>query len=97
MTLMTIAEASAQLRVSRSTVRRLINAGQLRAVRLGLSGRSDRVHPDDLNSYINAHRRAQVLACPSTNAATPGKSPSVGTGRSIVDLLGTGRGIKRVK
>jgi excisionase family DNA binding protein len=50
--LLTLREVAGKLRCSARTVRRIIDAGELRAVRLGLSGKSDRVHPDDLERYM---------------------------------------------
>lgn len=53
---MTVGEVASVLRVSNMTVYRLINAGQLPAVRIG---RSFRVHEDDLDQYLAArHTKA---------------------------------------
>jgi excisionase family DNA binding protein len=46
---LTVAEVAAVLRVSTMTVYRLINAGQLPAVRIG---RSFRLREDDLERYL---------------------------------------------
>ena len=46
---MTVSEVAAVLRVSNMTVYRLINAGQLPAVRIG---RSFRVREEDLDHYL---------------------------------------------
>ncbi len=46
---MTVGEVAAVLRVSSMTVYRLINAGQLPAVRIG---RSFRVHEGELDRYL---------------------------------------------
>lgn len=47
---MTVGEVAAVLRVSTMTVYRLINAGELPAVRIG---RSFRLRPQDLDRYLN--------------------------------------------
>lgn len=95
LSLLTYAEVAQRLRMSKSQVRRMVKAGRLQVMRFGLSAKADRVHPDDLAAFINASR--QVQACPSPSVATPGRSLSVTTGRSIVDLLGSGPSLKRVK
>ena len=46
---MTVGEVAAELRVSNMTVYRLINAGELVAVRIG---RSFRVREEDLDRYL---------------------------------------------
>jgi len=52
--LFTVPEAASWLRVSRSTVYRLIADGELRAVNIGLGRQSKtRVRVDDLASYID--------------------------------------------
>ena len=50
---MTVDEVAAVLRVSSMTVYRLINAGQLPAVRIG---RSFRVRLDEFDRYLAAHQ-----------------------------------------
>ncbi len=47
--LLTVGEVAAALRVSTMTVYRLINAGELRAARIG---RSFRVRTEDLDRYL---------------------------------------------
>jgi len=47
----TVGEVARQLRVSNMTVYRLINAGELRAVRIG---RSYRLRADDVDAYLAA-------------------------------------------
>jgi excisionase family DNA binding protein len=47
---MTVGEVAGELRVSTMTVYRLINSGQLAAVRVG---RSFRVRPEDLDRYLS--------------------------------------------
>lgn len=46
---LTVAEVASQLRVSNMTVYRLINAGQLPAVRIG---KSYRITEDDVDKYL---------------------------------------------
>ncbi len=50
---MTVDEVAAVLRVSTMTVYRLINGGELPAVRIG---RSYRVREDEFDRYLLAHR-----------------------------------------
>ena len=47
---LTVAEVAAMLRVSNMTVYRLINAGQLRAVRVG---KSYRLTDEEVDRYLN--------------------------------------------
>jgi len=54
--LLTIKEAAAHLNVSPRTVRKAIDAGALKVVRLTQTRRGDRIHPDDLETYINSNR-----------------------------------------
>lgn len=93
--LLTYAEVAERLRISKAQVRRLVRAGRLKVARFGLSARADRVHPEDLAAFINASR--QVQACPSPSAGIRGRSPSVMTVKSIVDLLETGTALRQVK
>jgi excisionase family DNA binding protein len=51
MRFVTVAEVAAQLRVSNMTVYRLVQAGQLPAVRIG---RSYRIHEEDVDKYLAA-------------------------------------------
>lgn len=51
--LLTVAEAAAELAVHPKTVRRLVERGELAAVKVGAAVR---LHPDDLVSFIDAHR-----------------------------------------
>lgn len=50
--LLTLDQVAAKLQVSMSTVRRLLDRGELKAVRIG---RSLRVRPADLAAYIEAN------------------------------------------
>ncbi|MQB00340.1 MAG: helix-turn-helix domain-containing protein [Actinobacteria bacterium] len=47
---MTVAEVARRLRVSNMTIYRLVNSGQLPAVRVG---RGYRIRTDDVNKYLN--------------------------------------------
>ena len=58
---------------STKTVRRAINAGHLKVVRLGESAKSDRVHPDELDIFIRNRSRT----CHSTSGANIGGFLSV--------------------
>jgi len=49
--LLTVAEAADLSACSTKTLRRAIDAGQLKVCRLGQSAKSDRVHPDDLRAW----------------------------------------------
>lgn len=49
--LLTVAEAADLSACSTKTLRRAINAGQLKVCRLGQSAKSDRVHPNDLSAW----------------------------------------------
>lgn len=50
--LLTLAQVAERLQVSMSTVRRLVDRGALKTVRIG---RNIRVRPEDLAKYIAAH------------------------------------------
>lgn len=71
--LMTLAEAAERSACSPKTVRRAIDAGQLVAVRLGASARSDRVHPADLEDWWERSRRASAVepAAPRASQSVP--------------------------
>lgn len=49
--LLTVAEAADLSACSTKTLRRAIDAGQLKVCRLGQSAKSDRVHPNDLSAW----------------------------------------------
>lgn len=49
--LLTVAQAAELSACSTKTLRRAIDAGQLKVCRLGQSAKSDRVHPDDLSAW----------------------------------------------
>lgn len=85
--LLTTAEAAAILRISPRSVRRLVDAGLLKTVRCGTSARSDRVHPDDLQDYINTARGLRGIACQSDAGATSGGSTSRSAVNALDDLL----------
>ncbi len=71
--LMTLAEAAERSACSPKTIRRAIDAGQLVAVRLGASARSDRVHPADLEDWWERSRRASAVgpAAPRASQCVP--------------------------
>jgi len=54
--LLTIKEAATHLNVSPRTVRKAIDSGALKVVRLTQTRWGDRIHPDDLETYINSNR-----------------------------------------
>ena len=60
--LMTVAEAAEQSACSAKTIRRAIDGGQLAAVRLGQSAKSDRIHREDLEAWWNQCRLRPVAA-----------------------------------
>jgi excisionase family DNA binding protein len=93
--LMKVSEAAQPLGCSPRQVRRIIAAGKLSVVRLGRSSKSDRIHPDDLQDYINRERRARP--CQSKSVETASKLLSAGKARSIAAVLATGRAIRLVR
>ena len=52
------AEVSRMLNVSKSTVYRILKSGALPTVKVGFS---KRVHPDDLNHFIDDCRKSMVV------------------------------------
>ena len=84
--LLTIAQAAQQLAVCAKTLRRAIDRGELPVVRLGETARADRIHPDDLENYINKLRRARPL-CPSVNVVEFGSWTSISGDSELSDLL----------
>jgi len=91
--LLTMNQVADLLGTSKSSAIRLAKAGKLKVVPLGLSARSWRVHPADLDAFINQSRQT----CPSTNATARIKLSSGTPARSIADLLATGRKPKLVR
>lgn len=86
--LMTMLEAAEMLATSKSSAIRLAKAGKLKVIPLGLSARSWRVHPADLDSFMNLNRQV----CPSKNAtASIRLSSGTPAQKSIADLLSTGQ------
>lgn len=69
--LMTLAEAAERSACSPKTIRRAIDAGQLVAVRLGSSARSDRIHPADLEGWWRRSRHSPSSTPPSSALACP--------------------------
>jgi excisionase family DNA binding protein len=85
--LLTFAEAAERCRCSIKTLRRAANAGKLTVTRLGSSARSDRLHPRDLNAYLQRSR-----VCQSTSAKMAPTSSPFGTPEyDIESLIGAGR------
>ncbi|MCU7839736.1 MAG: helix-turn-helix domain-containing protein [Candidatus Thiodiazotropha sp. (ex Troendleina suluensis)] len=57
--LLTKKQAAEQLACSVNTVRRLIDAGKLRVVNVTESTKGERIHPEDLQAYIQEQRQWQ--------------------------------------
>lgn len=86
--LLTIAQAAERSECSAKTLRRAIAAGDLAAVRVGSSPRSDRIHPADLAAFW---ARRRVRQCQSASERTEAiKLPSVTAEERIARLLATG-------
>ncbi|WP_367982790.1 helix-turn-helix domain-containing protein [Spiribacter insolitus] len=79
-------EAAEQLRVSPRQIRRLVDSGQLRVVRLGVSSKADRIHPDDLKDFVDSQRRAG-RQCPSSEKEAFGMPVSSSVDGGWSDLL----------
>jgi len=56
MALLTIQQAARELAVSDDTVRRIIDKGMLTIVKVTDTPKGRRIHPDDLNAYIEGSR-----------------------------------------
>lgn len=84
--LLTIAQAAQQCAVCAKTLRRAIDRGELRVVPLGETRRLDRIHPDDVENYINKLRRARPL-CRSVNVVLLGMWMSTSGDSELSDLL----------
>ena len=63
--LLTVAELADLLSINQLTVRRMVNRGQLTAVRLG---RAVRFHPDDVDAFLATAR----THCPPTVSLNDG-------------------------
>lgn len=76
---MTLAEAAERSACSPKTIRRAVDAGQLVAVRLGASARSDRIHPADLEDRWKQSRHvfAPRPAIAGTYPPTPPSHPRI--------------------
>jgi excisionase family DNA binding protein len=86
--LLRLSQAALQSECSVRTLRRAIDAGELASVRLGQSGKSDRIHPDDLAAWWRAKRNT---SCQSQSVQTaPIKLPSAGADARLASLLGIG-------
>ncbi|MEW8072826.1 MAG: helix-turn-helix domain-containing protein [Candidatus Thiodiazotropha sp.] len=55
--LLTKKQAAEQLAVSPRTVQRLIDSGKLAVVRITESTKGERIHPDDLQAFIQSKRK----------------------------------------
>jgi len=51
--LLTVSDVAARLALSKKSIYRLIETGELKAVRFG---NTVRIHPDDLRAFINERR-----------------------------------------
>lgn len=74
--LMTISEAAERSACSSKTIRRAIDAGQLAAVRLGKSARSDRIHPVDLDVWWQRSRHTPAFHTIKSARVAPPLAPS---------------------
>ncbi|WP_367966306.1 helix-turn-helix domain-containing protein [Spiribacter onubensis] len=83
--LLKITEAAEQLRVSPRQIRRLVDSGQLRVVRLGSSSKADRIHPDDLTDFVNSQRKARPR-CQSSSVTAFGTPKFSTTANASSDL-----------
>ena len=88
MDLLTIQEAADRLRCSTKTIRRAIDAGRLRVVRLGESARSDRIHPDDLAAFVNVSRGGRPRSCRYTAGVGSGGLALVSADAELESRLG---------
>lgn len=97
--LLTIPEVAQKLACCERTVRRAIDAGKLRVVRLGRSGKSDRVHPDDLDLYVASLRtmRPRGKECLSTGAVVTGTFRSRSAEAVLEHRLGSARPRRKPK
>lgn len=88
--LLTIQQAAERLRVSRRTVRRLVDEGRLPVIRMGLTARGWRIDPLAVERFI----REEQERWPSRKHPTPatprvrGSSSSTGTAAALDAALG---------
>ena len=85
--LMRLAEAARRCACSVRTIRRAIESGRLIAVRLGESGKSDRIHPEDLAAWWKSCRTL-APPVPCVAYAKPAKLPMAGADQRLAELLG---------
>lgn len=83
--MLTVHEVAILLRLSDGAVYAIIRAGELRATRIGPSGRTIRIHPDELRRY-----QTPEAPRPVTVAARPEKRPA-----TIIPRMGTGIRVQR--
>ena len=69
--LLSVAQVSAKLQCARSTVRKLVADGELRASRIGT--RTIRISEADIQAYLNG--RANMLAPATPSATANGTTP----------------------
>ncbi|MES9949361.1 MAG: helix-turn-helix domain-containing protein [Candidatus Thiodiazotropha sp.] len=65
--LLTKKQAAEQLAVSPRTVQRLIDSSELRVVKITDSTRGERIHPDDLEAFIQSKRHWQSKSTKSVS------------------------------
>ena len=84
--LMSLDEAGQIMGCSAAHVRRLVNFGELKATRTGMSARTDMVHPVDIEEFME--RRRVRLSPP----VIPHKRLlPLSSGRSIAEMIDDGR------
>lgn len=86
--LLTLRQAAEQCECSPKTLRRAIDAGDLVAVRLGSSSKSDRIHPGDLQRYWQLRRTGVAHVIPTPAVAL--KIHASTTEERLERLLGIG-------
>lgn len=92
--LITFPDAAEQCSCSIKTLRRAVIRGDLNIVRLGMSSRSDRIHPDDLKDFVESLRqRGQELCQKQKHQSMLGEKPcgleSIKTAKKLESLLGS--------
>jgi len=65
--LLSVAQVSAKLQCARSTVRKLVADGELRASRI--SSRTIRISAADIQAYLDDHANISAPAAPSAKAS----------------------------
>lgn len=93
--LLTLRQAAEQCECSPKTLRRAIDAGDLVAVRLGSSSKSDRIHPADLEKYRQLRRTTGVPVIPAPAVAL--RMHASTAEERLEKLLGIGKPAARSK